>query len=81
VILFIAPPLITPLELKVGLQKVFQSRECNNIAGIIVSDDYKAHSLKLVKNPNSSYSVEENVWASLIKLYNLRSLQIENIWE
>jgi len=82
IILFITSPfLITPPELKVGLQKVLQSTECNNITGIVVSDDYKAHSLKLVKNPNSSYPVEENIWASLIKLYDLKSLQVENIWE
>lgn len=82
IILFIVPPfLITPPELKLGLQKALQSAECNNIAGIVVSDDYKSHCLKLVKNPNCKYPIEEGIWGSLVELYAFKPLQIENIWE
>jgi hypothetical protein len=82
VILFIVPPfLITPPELKLGLQKALQSAECDNIAGIVISDDYKAHCLKLAKNPNCKYPTEESMWGSLVELYALKPLQIENIWE
>lgn len=82
IILFIVPPfLITPPELKMGLREALQSTECNNIAGIVVSDDYKAHCLRLTKNPNCKYSIEESIWESLVRLYALKPLQIKNIWE
>lgn len=80
VILFIVPPfLITPPELRLGLQKALQSAECNNIAGIVVSDDYKAHCLKLVKNTNCKYPTEEGIWGSLVEMYAFKPLQIENV--
>lgn len=81
IILFIAPLLITPPELKLGLQKALHSADCNNIAGIIVSGDYKAHCLKLVKNPSCKYPFEGSIWESLVKLYNFKSLQVENIYD
>jgi hypothetical protein len=80
ILLFLSPHHSTvPPELKMGIAEAFQQDACRRIAGVVVSDSYCVHHLRVAWN-SSGCPVPIAARDRLSKLYPLHPFDVEDLW-
>lgn len=67
-------------EIKLGLNKAFESGKCNNVVAVIVSNNYRAGFLNFARNEKCRLMLDNNSWNKFVSLYGLRELDVKNIY-
>ncbi len=80
ILLFLSPHLsMLPQELKRGIAQAFLQERCRSIAGVVVSDSYCVHRLRVGWN-SLGRPVPKTVQDELSRLYQFQRLNLDDPW-